>query len=107
MQHGSRLGGWVQGRSPDLGGARAVPIGLLQACYDGDILTEEVITAWGQKPSKKYLDKETAAAVRKFAQPILDWLAYVGGHRHEQGRCPRKAHPRVRACVLFLTPQNC
>ena len=48
-----------------------------QACYDGDILPEEVIIAWGKKPSKKYLDKETAAAVRKHAQPILDWLEYA------------------------------
>jgi len=45
-----------------------------QWCYDNDVLEEEVILAWGKKPSKKYLDKETAAAVRKHAQPILDWL---------------------------------
>lgn len=54
----------------------SVCVMVCQACYDNDILPEEAILAWGKKPSKKYLDKDTAAAVRKLAQPVLAWLEY-------------------------------
>jgi hypothetical protein len=54
----------------------SLTVGVRQTCYDNDILPEEAILAWGKKPSKKYLDKDTAAAVRKLAQPVLAWLEY-------------------------------
>ena len=47
---------------------------ILKTCYDSDVLSEEAILAWGKRPSKKYLDKDNAATVRKHAKPILDWL---------------------------------
>lgn len=47
---------------------------ILQALYDGDILEEEIIIAWGSKASKKYVDKDTSKKVRKAAKPFIEWL---------------------------------
>ncbi|KAL7667144.1 W2 domain-containing protein [[Candida] zeylanoides] len=47
---------------------------ILMALYEGDLVSEEVITAWGTKVSKKYVPKEVSKKVRKAAKPFIKWL---------------------------------
>ena len=48
---------------------------ILAAFYNEDVITEEVLMAWGSKASKKYVDLSTSKKVRKAAQKFLEWLA--------------------------------
>ncbi|KAF1822222.1 uncharacterized protein K489DRAFT_320161 [Dissoconium aciculare CBS 342.82] len=48
---------------------------ILLSAYNSDVLTEEVLTAWGNKASKKYVDLSTSRKVRKSAEKFLEWLA--------------------------------
>lgn len=47
---------------------------ILQALYNADIVEEEALLAWREKPSKKYVSKEVAMQVRKQARPFFEWL---------------------------------
>lgn len=47
---------------------------ILFKLYDSDLISEEVVTKWGSRASKKYVDKEVSKKVRKAAKPFLDWL---------------------------------
>lgn len=48
---------------------------ILKFLYDNDILEEDVILAWNDKISKKYVgDKEIAVKLRTIAKPLVDWL---------------------------------
>jgi translation initiation factor 5 len=48
---------------------------ILLALYNDDILPEDVITKWGSKASKKYIDLQTSKNVRRSAETFLKWLA--------------------------------
>ncbi|KAF9577243.1 hypothetical protein BGW38_007683 [Lunasporangiospora selenospora] len=48
---------------------------ILKAFYDNDIVDEEVILKWGEKPTKKYVSRESAKDVRTRVEPFLRWLA--------------------------------
>lgn len=48
---------------------------ILLVLYNEDILPEDVITKWGTKASKKYIDLPTSKKVRKSAETFLTWLA--------------------------------
>ena len=48
---------------------------ILQHYYHHDLISEEVVTKWGSKASKKYTDLATSKKVRKAAEPFLTWLA--------------------------------
>lgn len=48
---------------------------VLTVLYNEDLLSEDVITKWGTKASKKYVDLPTSKKVRKSAEPFLTWLA--------------------------------
>ena len=48
---------------------------ILMLYYNEDLVTEEVVTKWGTKASKKYIDLATSKKVRKSAEPFLTWLA--------------------------------
>ncbi|KAI1063086.1 eukaryotic translation initiation factor 5 [Fusarium irregulare] len=48
---------------------------ILQLYYHHDLVSEEVVTKWGSKASKKYTDISTSKKVRKAAEPFLTWLA--------------------------------
>ncbi|ORZ28640.1 translation initiation factor [Lobosporangium transversale] len=48
---------------------------ILKAFYDNDILEEDVILKWGEKPTKKYVSREEAKDVRTRVEPFLRWLA--------------------------------
>ncbi|CAG8956075.1 hypothetical protein HYFRA_00011859 [Hymenoscyphus fraxineus] len=47
---------------------------VLLVLYNEDLLTEEVITKWGTKASKKYVDPSTNKKIRKSAEAFLKWL---------------------------------
>uniref|UniRef100_A0AAF5PUR0 Eukaryotic translation initiation factor 5 n=1 Tax=Wuchereria bancrofti TaxID=6293 RepID=A0AAF5PUR0_WUCBA len=47
---------------------------IIKALYDNDVVEEEVLLAWGEKPSKKYVKKKLCAEIIAKAQPVLDWL---------------------------------
>jgi translation initiation factor 5 len=46
---------------------------ILMGFYQ-DVITEEVVKAWGGKASKKYVDLSTSKKVRKAAEKFLEWL---------------------------------
>ncbi|EOO02728.1 putative eukaryotic translation initiation factor 5 protein [Phaeoacremonium minimum UCRPA7] len=48
---------------------------ILQLYYHHDLISEEVVTKWGSRASKKYVDLATSKKVRKAAEPFLTWLA--------------------------------
>ncbi|KAF9179638.1 hypothetical protein BGZ50_006777 [Haplosporangium sp. Z 11] len=48
---------------------------ILKAFYDNDILEEDIILKWGEKPSKKYVSRDEAKEVRTRVEPFLRWLA--------------------------------
>ncbi len=48
---------------------------VLQLYYHHDLVAEEVVTKWGTKASKKYVDLATSKKVRKAAEPFITWLA--------------------------------
>jgi len=48
---------------------------ILQLYYHHDLISEEVVTKWGTKASKKYVDLSTSKKVRKAAEPFITWLA--------------------------------
>lgn len=47
---------------------------ILQLYYHHDLVSEEVVTKWGTKASKKYTDLSISKKVRKAAAPFLKWL---------------------------------
>ncbi|KAL1901299.1 eukaryotic translation initiation factor 5 [Ceratocystis pirilliformis] len=47
---------------------------VLQLYYLKDLISEDVVTKWGTKASKKYIDLPTSKKVRKAAEPFLAWL---------------------------------
>ena len=48
---------------------------VLMVLYNEDLISEGVLTKWGTKASKKYLDLPTSKKVRKSAETFLTWLA--------------------------------
>jgi translation initiation factor 5 len=47
---------------------------ILQLYYHHDLISEEVVTKWGSKASRKYVDLSTSKKVRKAAEPFIKWL---------------------------------
>lgn len=47
---------------------------ILLTFYNKDVLSEDVIIAWGSKVSKKYVSKDISKKVRKAAKPFVKWL---------------------------------
>ncbi|GAW11073.1 hypothetical protein ANO14919_004120 [Xylariales sp. No.14919] len=47
---------------------------ILHQLYDKDLVSEEVVTKWGTKASKKYVDLATSKKIRRAAEPFLKWL---------------------------------
>ncbi len=47
---------------------------ILMKYYDNDLVSEEVIKAWGSKASKKYVDLAISKKVRKSAEQFITWL---------------------------------
>ncbi|KAI8815108.1 domain found in IF2B/IF5-domain-containing protein [Cladochytrium replicatum] len=47
---------------------------ILKELYDADLVEEEVLIAWGQKASKKYVDRKVSTKIIERAAPFLKWL---------------------------------
>lgn len=47
---------------------------VLKELYDLDIVEEDVLLEWGEKPSKKYVSKELSQAIHEKAAPFIKWL---------------------------------
>lgn len=47
---------------------------ILIKYYENDIVSEEVLKAWGSKASKRYVDIHTSKKVRKSAEKFMTWL---------------------------------
>jgi len=47
---------------------------ILHQVYDKDLAEEEVITKWGTKGSKKYVEPATNKKIRTAAKPFITWL---------------------------------
>ena len=47
---------------------------ILLHYYQEDLVSEDVLKAWGSKASKKYVDISTSKKVRKAAEKFLEWL---------------------------------
>ncbi|PHH91939.1 hypothetical protein CDD83_9655 [Cordyceps sp. RAO-2017] len=47
---------------------------ILQLYYHHDLVSEDVVTKWGSKASRKYTDLSTSRKIRKASEPFLKWL---------------------------------
>lgn len=47
---------------------------ILKALYDTDLVDEETFLSWGEKASKKYVDRKISKEIREKAEPFLAWL---------------------------------
>lgn len=47
---------------------------ILMKYYEKDLVSEEVLKAWGHKASKRYVDISTSKKVRKSADKFMSWL---------------------------------
>lgn len=57
--------------------------GILVKYYQNDLVSEEVLKAWGTKASKKYVDIATSKKVRKSAEKFLEWLETAESEEEE------------------------
>ncbi|KAI0166332.1 domain found in IF2B/IF5-domain-containing protein [Xylariaceae sp. FL1272] len=58
---------------PDLMNSDKI-VKILHQLYDKDLVSEEVVTKWGSKASKKYVDLTTSKKIRRAAEPFIKWL---------------------------------
>uniref|UniRef100_A0A1I7XFG9 Eukaryotic translation initiation factor 5 n=1 Tax=Heterorhabditis bacteriophora TaxID=37862 RepID=A0A1I7XFG9_HETBA len=47
---------------------------IIKALYDTDIVEEESLLSWGEKPSSKYVSKTQANKIIEKCEPVLTWL---------------------------------
>ena len=47
---------------------------ILIKYYQNDLVTEEVLKAWGSRASKKYVDIKVSKQVRRSAEKFMEWL---------------------------------
>ncbi|CAO3701816.1 unnamed protein product [Rhizopus stolonifer] len=47
---------------------------ILMRLYDLDIIEDDVFFKWGEKPSKRYVERDVSKEVKKAAKPFLEWL---------------------------------
>ncbi|KAI9032528.1 translation initiation factor [Phycomyces nitens] len=47
---------------------------ILMELYNADIIEDDVFIKWGEKPSKRYVDKEVSKEIKIAAKPFLEWL---------------------------------
>jgi translation initiation factor 5 len=47
---------------------------ILKAFYDVDILEEDTLLSWGEKVSKKYIERNISRKIHEKAEPFIKWL---------------------------------
>jgi translation initiation factor 5 len=58
---------------------------LLQAAYMADIIDDEILEEWKEKPSKKFVTKEESISIRKEATPFFAWLKEESDEESDEG----------------------
>lgn len=48
---------------------------ILMKIYDTDLIEDDVFIKWGEKPSKRFVEKDVSKEVKKASKPFLDWVA--------------------------------
>ena len=67
---------------------------ILKALYEHDVIEEEVLFEWADKPSDKHISRDVAEGIRAKAAPFITWL-------RSQSACLVSPH-----VVLFHTSQD-
>lgn len=57
---------------------------ILMKVYDLDIIEDDVFIKWGEKPSKRYVDKDVSKEIKKAAVPFLEWLENASEEESEE-----------------------
>lgn len=57
---------------------------ILMKIYDADIIEDDVFIKWGEKPSKRYVDKDISKEVKKAAKPFLEWIENASEEESEE-----------------------
>jgi translation initiation factor 5 len=57
---------------------------ILLKFYENDLVSEEVLKAWGSKASKKYVDLKVSKSVRKSAEKFMEWLNNAESDEEEE-----------------------
>ncbi|KAG2220911.1 hypothetical protein INT45_013040 [Circinella minor] len=57
---------------------------ILMKLYDTELIDDDVYLKWGEKPSKRYVDKEVSKEVKKAAKPFLEWVANADEESSEE-----------------------
>lgn len=70
---------------------------ILKALYDLDIIDEDVILKWGERPSKRFVEKTLSKKIKEAAKPFLNWLEYYICDVYILGRRKR----RIRLIINF------
>ncbi|KAK3995981.1 putative eukaryotic translation initiation factor 5 protein [Cladorrhinum sp. PSN332] len=84
-RHEKALLGGTERLLADLGEEHyAKIVKILMQYYELDLVTEEVVTKWGTKASKKYADLATSKKIRKAAAPFLQWLEEAESESEEE-----------------------
>ncbi|KAI8364204.1 domain found in IF2B/IF5-domain-containing protein [Blakeslea trispora] len=47
---------------------------ILMKVYDLDIIEDDVFIKWGEKPSKRYVERDVSKEIKKAAAPFLEWV---------------------------------
>lgn len=48
---------------------------ILQQLYNADLVEEETLLTWNEKPSKRFVPKDIGVKIRQKAAPFFEWLA--------------------------------
>ncbi|TKR69914.1 hypothetical protein L596_022005 [Steinernema carpocapsae] len=85
---------------------------IIKALYDQDVVTEEVIIAWGEKPSKKYVERDFAKQIIEKAMVIINWLKEADEESDEEEESDGEVAFDERARVLGtvvekIKPEGC
>lgn len=57
---------------------------ILMKIYDLDLIEDEVFIKWGEKPSKRYVEKDISKEIKKAAAPFLEWLENASEEESEE-----------------------
>ncbi|KAI8076906.1 domain found in IF2B/IF5-domain-containing protein [Halteromyces radiatus] len=57
---------------------------ILMKLYEADVIEDDVFIKWGEKPSKRYVDKDISKEVKKAAKPFLEWIATASEEESEE-----------------------
>ncbi|KAF2106916.1 eukaryotic translation initiation factor-like protein 5 [Lophiotrema nucula] len=57
---------------------------ILVKYYENDLVSDDILKAWGTKASKKYVDLKISKSVRKSAEKFIEWLDTAESEEEEE-----------------------